>query len=140
MNVNSEITRLNHYNWWFENKRSNYIVFLDGEAYLYLWHELIYDADRKFFIGGWMPVTSKPVHGLIAEVLNWQLLLTKSISSDATWLAIINKQNIFTIFVNERLGFRKVEAGEELGKVISKIFKLSSSNDNFYFYKHNFTS
>jgi spore coat polysaccharide biosynthesis predicted glycosyltransferase SpsG len=140
MNVNSEITRLNHYNWWFENKRSNYIVFLDGEAYLYLWHELIYDADRKFFIGGWMPVTSKPVHSLIAEVLNWQLLLTKSISSDATWLAIINKQNIFTIFVNERLGFRKVEASEELGKVISKIFKLSSSNDNFYFYKHNFTS
>jgi spore coat polysaccharide biosynthesis predicted glycosyltransferase SpsG len=140
MNVNSEITRINHYNWWFENKRSNYIVFLDGKAYLYLWHELIYDADRKFFIGGWMPVTLEPVYGLIAEVLNWQLLLTKSISSDATWLAIINKQNAFTIFVNERLGFRKVEAGEELGKIISKMFKLSSSNDNFYFYKYNFTS
>ena len=140
MNVTSEITRLDHYNWWFDNRRSNYIVSLDGEAYLYIWHELIFDADGKFFIGGWMPMTSKPVYGLIAEVLNWQLFLTKSISSDATWLAIINKQNTFTIFVNERLGFKKVEASEELAKVISKIFKLSSSDDKFYFYRYNFIS
>jgi hypothetical protein len=140
MNVTLEITRLDHYNWWFDNRRSNYIVLLDGEAYLYLWHELIFEADRKFFIGGWMPMTSKPVYGLIAEVLSWQLFLTKSISSDATWLAIINKQNTFTIFVNERLGFKRVEVGEDLAKVISKIFKLSSSDDNFYFYRYNFTS
>jgi len=139
MSSTKQISKLSHYNWWFENTRSNYVLHLDNKPYLYLWHQLIIENNKEIFIGGWMPMTSKLSPLVIIDALSWQLQLSQSISKDAIWLAIINKENIFTNFINDRLGFKNIDNESELKDIAAKIFNLSSNNENFYFYKYNFT-
>jgi hypothetical protein len=140
MSSTKQISKISHYNWWFENTRSNYVLHIDNKPHLYLWHQLITENDKEIFIGGWMPMTSKLSPFVIIDALSWQLQLSQSISKDAIWLAIINKENAFTNFINDRLGFENIDNQSELRNIAAKIFNLSSNNENFYFYQYNFTS
>lgn len=140
MSSTKEIPKLTHYNWWFENTRSNYVLYLDNKPHLYLWHQLIIDDKKNIFIGGWMPMTLKPSPLFIIDALNWQLHLTHSVSKDAIWLAIINKENTFTNFINERLGFENIDENIEMKNKTIKIFNITSNIENFYFYQYKFTS
>jgi len=140
MSSTKEISKLSHYNWWFENTRSNYVLQLDNKPHLYLWHQLIIENGKQIFIGGWMPMTSKLSPLVIIDALSWQLQLTQSISKDAIWLAIINKENTFTNFINVRLGFENIDKQSELRNLAEKIFKLSPNNENFFFYRYSLTN
>ena len=140
MSSTKQISKISHYNWWFENTRSNYVLHIDNKPHLYLWHQLITENDKEIFIGGWMPMTSKLSPLVIIDALSWQLQLSQSISKDAIWLAIINKENAFTNFINDRLGFENIDNQNELRNIAAKIFNLSSNNENFNFYQYNFTS
>ena len=140
MSTTKEISRISHYNWWFENTRSNYVLYVDNKPQLYLWHQLLLEKDLEIFVGGWMPMSSTLSPFLIIDALNWQLQLTQSISKDAIWLAIINKHNTFTNFINDRLGFKKIDDQSEMKTLATQIFNVSSNSDNFFFYQYNFTS
>jgi hypothetical protein len=140
MSSTKEISKLSHYNWWFENTRSNYVLQIDNKPHLYLWHQLIIENGKQIFIGGWMPMTSKLSPLVIIDALSWQLQLTQSISKDAIWLAIINKENTFTNFINIRLGFENIDKQSELRNLAEKIFKLSPNNENFFFYRYSLTN
>lgn len=140
MSTTKVIPRISHYNWWFENTRTNYVLYFDNRPQLYLWHQLILENDLEIFIGGWMPMSPTLSPFLIIEALNWQLQLTRSISKEAIWLAIINKQNMFANFINDRLGFKKINDQNEMKTLITKIFDLSTNSEDFFFYQHNFTS
>jgi hypothetical protein len=140
MSSTKEISKLSHYNWWFENTRSNYVLHLDNKPHLYLWHQLIIENNEEIFVGGWMPMTSKLSPLVIIDALNWQLKFTHSLSKDAIWLAIINKENAFTNFINARLGFENIDDQSEMKNKAVKIFNIASNIENFYFYQYNFTS
>ena len=138
MMVNSEvISKLSHYNWWFENKRTGFIYEVSNAPSAYLWHEQVHIGDLSFFIGGWIPLVDNLPPLALFTIIDWQIQLTKSINSDAKWLAVINKKNVFTQFINVKLGFREVKSNHPLYKVATKVFKVDERLFNFYQYEFN---
>lgn len=136
--VNSEvISKLSHYNWWFNNKRTSFIHEINTIPSAYLWHEQLNSDDLNFFIGGWIPLVDNLPPLALFTIIDWQIQLTKSINSDAKWLAVINKKNVFTQFINVKLGFREVKSNHPLYKVATKVFKVDERLFNFYQYEFN---
>lgn len=136
--VNSEvISKLSHYNWWFENKRTGFIHEINTIPSAYLWHEQLHTDDLSFFIGGWIPLVENLPPLALFTIIDWQIQLTKSINPHAKWLAVINKKNVFTQFTNIKLGFKEIKSNHPLYKVATKVFKVDERSFNFYQYEFN---
>lgn len=131
------IPKLSHYNWWFENERSSFIYELNSNPSVYLWHEQFADNRLDYFIGGWIPLVKNLPPLSLFTILDWQIQFTKSINSHAKWLAVINKKNVFTQFVNNKLGFKKITLNDPLYKVATKKFNVDEQDFNFYKYEFN---
>jgi spore coat polysaccharide biosynthesis predicted glycosyltransferase SpsG len=138
MMVDSEvISKLSHYNWWFENKRTGFIYEVSNAPSAYLWHEQVDTGDLSFFIGGWIPLIENFPPLALFTILDWQIQLTKSINPNAKWLAVINKKNVFTQFTNMKLGFKEINSNDALYKVATKVFKVDERSFTFYQYDLN---
>jgi hypothetical protein len=136
--VNSEvISKLSHYNWWFNNKRMSFIYEINTIPSAYFWHEQLSADSLSFFIGGWTPLVENLPPLALFTIIDWQIQLTKSINSHARWLAVINKKNIFTQFANVKLGFKEIKSNHPLYKVVTKAFKVDDRLFNFYQYEFN---
>lgn len=136
--VNSEvISKLSHYNWWFENKRTGFIHEINAIPSAYLWHEQLNSDNVSLFIGGWIPLVENLPPLTLFTIIDWQIQLTKSINPHAKWLAVINKKNVFTQFTNIKLGFKEIKSNHPLHKIATKIFKVDEQLFNFYQYEFN---
>ena len=136
--VNSAvIPKLSHYNWWFNNKRMSFIHEINTIPSAYLWHEQLNFDDLSLFIGGWIPLVENLPPLALFTIIDWQIQLTKSINSDAKWLAVINKKNVFTQFTNVKLGFKEIKSNHPLYRAATKVFKVDEKLFNFYQYEFN---
>ena len=136
--VNSEvISKLSHYNWWFENKRTGFIYEINNIPSVYLWHEQLHIDNLSFFIGGWIPLVENLPPLTLFTIIDWQIQLTKLINPYAKWLAVINKKNIFTQFTNIKLGFKEINSNHPIYKLATKVFKVDKQSFNFYKYEFN---
>jgi spore coat polysaccharide biosynthesis predicted glycosyltransferase SpsG len=124
-----KISKIEHYIWWFENKRSNYILSWGNKVSMYIWHELI-EIPKPYWIGGWMPIVGTLDVRQIIEAIQWQFKETAK-NKKYPWLAVVHETNQSVIFVSQRLGFREVEKDSIEFNDAKKVFKFDSSKSSF---------
>ena len=87
--INSEkINRLDHYIWWFNEKKNIFYFCRKKKIRLYLFHKKIKIDNKIYYYGGWFTSRSKVLLKDIISVIKWQILKYKKFK----WLAIIKKE------------------------------------------------
>lgn len=132
MTITDQISRVEHYTWWFSKKRDSYLMSdLEGPL-LYVWHESCQIDGRIYLIGGWFAASDRVNFSHAQLVLEWQLQLTKEQFGDATWLAVINKENRFVNLLNQRAGFSLLSPEDPDYPITKRLFpKASEFEFNF---------
>lgn len=127
MTVRQHISRIEHYNWWFNNDRHCYVLRKNGAAMLYIWHQLKIEKGQQYLIGGWFIANNDCGLELSALALEWQLQHCRKHHPDAIWLAIINKENKYVNLLNSMHGFTMVSQNSLEHEAIEKFFPMASS-------------
>lgn len=129
--INSEnIQKIDHYIWWFKNQRNNFIFEWGKYESIYIWHQITEISERRYLIGGWLPLKENVKFDRIALALAWQLKYTEKLYG-LPWLAVINKSNKSTLFLNLRAGFKEVLSSSVEHKDACKIFQLDGKTEMF---------
>ena len=131
MLVSQDIEAIEHYSWWFNTQRDSYVVELDNEVQLYIWHQKISFKNKDYLIGGWFSANEKTGFEIAFSALNWQLDYTNDNFPDATWIAIIKKDNKYVNLLNSYLKFEAVEENSAEFYAIEDYFGKVSSEYNY---------
>ena len=81
-----KIKRLDHYNWWFENKRSSFVLEKNNQVILYFYHYPVLLLNKKYYVSGWFVKDEKCSIQDILYALNWQRKLNIQM-----WLSMVKK-------------------------------------------------
>ncbi|AZZ98968.1 hypothetical protein [Pseudoalteromonas sp. R3] len=129
MTITDRINEVDHYRWWFRQTRDSFVLLQDDEPLLYVWHQCTTIDGQAYLFGGWF-AASDAVNFVHAQlILQWQLTLTLEAFPDATWVAVINKQNRFVNLLNERAGFVALAEDEPGYKAAQQLFPSASHQD-----------
>ncbi|WP_462150964.1 PseG/SpsG family protein [Pseudoalteromonas xiamenensis] len=122
MTITDKIERIDHYGWWFKNRRESYVMYDQSGVLLYVWHQKLVDAEQEFLIGGWFAACDRVNFTHAQLVLDWQLTECKQSYPKATWLAVINKDNRFVNLLNQRAGFVSLHPAMKEFSVTQRLF------------------
>ncbi len=126
------IPNLEHYIWWFINKRETFVYEINDDHKIYFWHELLVYKSKKILIGGWHANRLKTNLYFVLFILKWQLRYLKRNKKNHDWIAVINKRNKWVLALTKLLGYKSVSSKEIFfQQAIKKIFKVSEKK---YFY------
>lgn len=132
-----KIGSLDHYNWWLDNEfksRNTFIYRAEDEVKVYIWHKKIIIKNKSYLVGGW---TTNNKNIKVTDVilsLKWQLNETKKLK--ATWLAVINKKNLFTLRLNKMLGFKLVIEKSYVEKLSKNYFGIKNKDYHILYYDY----
>jgi UDP-2,4-diacetamido-2,4,6-trideoxy-beta-L-altropyranose hydrolase len=132
MQVNTTISTVEHYNWWFNNNRNSYLIEKKGIKELYIWDQKISYKKMEFLIGGWFVCNENTSFDIAAAALQWQLDMTKEKYPTATWIAIIKKSNTYVNTLNKYMGFEEVKKDDIEVEAIKKFFNNPSTKEYNY--------
>ncbi|MFU2508130.1 UDP-2,4-diacetamido-2,4,6-trideoxy-beta-L-altropyranose hydrolase [Pseudoalteromonas sp. ASV78] len=122
MTITKNIDQLDHYCWWFANRRDSFVMEVKGKSLLYVWHQLYEIEQQSYLIGGWFAASDDVNFAHAQLVLDWQLKETGQTYPNAIWVAVINKDNKFVNLLNQRAGFRSIEGDAKKMAVTQHLF------------------
>jgi spore coat polysaccharide biosynthesis predicted glycosyltransferase SpsG len=125
----SEISKLDHYTWWFNTKRQSYLLYESNVPQLYIWHESVVVDDKTFLIGGWFVVEKETNFQSALVALQWQLKHCEEHLADTPWIAVIHKDNQFVQLLNKYLGFEEIPATHAYNSVCQSLFPHAESDE-----------
>jgi UDP-2,4-diacetamido-2,4,6-trideoxy-beta-L-altropyranose hydrolase len=132
MTLQQKIPQLDHYLWWFKQTRDNYCLIQQVEkeqkVKLYIWHSTFED---DYLYGGWFTCEENIGLPLAMMILKWQLAYCKKRFPEATWLAVIHKENKFVNLLNQYMGFTKTPEGSNAYRITQQIFPSADNRFNF---------
>lgn len=132
MSVSELVRRVEHYAWWLQNQRENFVLQHNAENMLYIWHQREHFENRQFLFGGWFVASEACSFDLTALALSWQLEHCEQQYPQATWVAIINKDNRYVNLLNSLHGFKAVAAHSHEARAIEHFFpKANREQFNF---------
>ncbi|TMO32598.1 pseudaminic acid biosynthesis protein PseG [Pseudoalteromonas sp. S4488] len=132
MTITKDIDQLDHYCWWFANRRDSYVMEVKGKPLLYVWHQLYEIEQQNYLIGGWFAASDDVNFAHAQLVLDWQLKESEQTYPDAMWVAVINKENKFVNLLNQRAGFKSI-AGDAKKMAVTQHLFPNASIDDFNF-------
>ena len=118
-----KIKRLDHYNWWFESKRSSFVLEKNNQVILYFYHYPVLLLNKKYYVSGWFVKDEKCSIQDILYALNWQRKLNIKM-----WLSTVKKNNKVALRYNKYLGWNKLTENNRLSKEIKKKFIIKGFN------------
>lgn len=130
-----EIPKLSHYHWWLNTQRRSFLLAKEGEEKLYIWDQLKSFEGEEYLIGGWFVCHENTVHTDAMMALDWQLKVCDQDYPNATWIAVIHRQNRYVKLMNDYLGFKEIPEDSDYKKVVSEFFSSASKDEFFYVYK-----
>ncbi|MCG9760319.1 MULTISPECIES: UDP-2,4-diacetamido-2,4,6-trideoxy-beta-L-altropyranose hydrolase [Pseudoalteromonas] len=122
MTITEAIPTLGHYKWWHQNQRENFVVELDGNPLIYIWHQSLEQNGQTYLYGGWFSALEQVNFAYVQLALNWQLKLCEEEYPDGIWLAVIHKDNKFVNLLNQHNGFKAIEVDSPHFQVTQSIF------------------
>jgi hypothetical protein len=131
MVINKPIKFVNHFIWWFTNKREIFFYKINKEERIYFYQEIIQYKNKKYLIGGWHSNSKKVNLIHVLYFLKWQLYKNKKRKLNYDWVAVVKKNNSWILKLVKFLGYELVNKNEVYNKVIKNHFKVSVKN---YFY------
>lgn len=130
----SQISRSEHYRWWFTHERESYLLIYDSTRMLYIWHQLEKYLGKNYLLGGWFVCTEDCTFNIVAAALKWQIDYSCEHHPDANWIAVIKKSNKYVQLLNRYMGFVHVKTNSDADEAIQHFFKMAS-NDDFEYVK-----
>ena len=130
--INSnKIEFINHFIWWFTNKREIFYYKINRTQIIYFWHEIIKFKNRKFIIGGWHSNSRKInlIHVLYA--LKWQFKYNEKNNIKYDWIAVVKNNNRWILKLTRYLGYEAVKHDSIHDKAIKKNFKVKRKDFHF---------
>ena len=131
----NKIPRLNHYVWWFNNKRTSFVMTIDKKKKIYLWQELIAFKKKKYLIGGWHSNVNKINLFYVLYFLKWQLNYNKLKKITHDWIAVVKRNNKWILKLTTYLGYKMVKENDKEYEVIIKKFNVKFKNFFFLYLK-----
>jgi UDP-2,4-diacetamido-2,4,6-trideoxy-beta-L-altropyranose hydrolase len=134
MTIQTEIKPLEHYLWWFNNRRESYVLYQNELPLLYIWHQdylhqgSLYQ-DKQYLYGGWFTAQGNVPFNIAILALKWQLEYTQTIFPQGHWLAVINKENKFVNLLNQYMGFSKTDTEQESFLITQKFFPQALTSE-----------
>ncbi len=127
----SKIKKLDHYLWWFENKRKSYVLTRNGLKILYFYEESLFTLKNvEYKLSGWFACSKNCTIKEILYALNWQRYKYKK---NIKWLSFIKNSNKLSIKLSKYIGWNIVKSKDHS---ISKLKTLLNiKKNNFIFYK-----
>lgn len=124
------INRLEHYNWWFENKRKIFFYQINKDQKIFFWDQVIVNNKKKFIVGGWHSNFSNINLYIILFIQNWQINRLRKLK--LPWIAVVKKNNKSVYKLCKYLGYNKIDSKkDDWFCIINKFFGVSFKN--FYF-------
>ncbi|NVK17398.1 MAG: UDP-2,4-diacetamido-2,4,6-trideoxy-beta-L-altropyranose hydrolase [Methylocystaceae bacterium] len=128
----SEINRIDHFCWWFDAKRENFLLKKKGKPCLYIWHEQIMFEQLSFLVGGWFVCSEQTDFQDALIALNWQLEHCDKINPDVPWIAVINKHNKYVKLMNDYVGFKEIDPHHPYYQATANYFKDADPKEFHY--------
>ena len=125
----SEISKLDHYTWWFNTKRQSYLLHESKVPQLYIWHESVVVDDKTFLVGGWFVVEKETNFQSALVALQWQLKHCEEHFPNTPWVAVIQKDNKFVQLLNKYLGFEEIPATHAYNSVCQSLFPRANIDE-----------
>ena len=115
----NKIKRIDHYNWWFENiKLNKYCLIKKQRKIIYFWLKKFNKNKKKYFFSGWWPIENK------LEIIDFIYITKKllGLSKNHIHVAIISKDNKFSIKLHHYFKFKEIKKGSNLYLRILKLY------------------
>ena len=130
--INSnKIEFINHFIWWFTNKREIFYYKISKTKIIYFWHEIIKFKNTKFVIGGWHSNSRKINLFYVLYALKWQFEYNKKKNINYDWIAVVKKNNKWILKLTRYLGYETVKNDSLHYKAIKKNFKVKRKDFHF---------
>jgi spore coat polysaccharide biosynthesis predicted glycosyltransferase SpsG len=127
---------LNHFYWWLKTQRQSFkLISAQNQTTLYIWHELKVVDSKNFLIGGWFVANEQVGIQEAMFALDWQIKNCEREYPDATWIAVIDRQNKTVKRLNDYFGFKEIDPSSRYYPITKKLFPLADETDFFYVYK-----
>ncbi|MCF6440368.1 pseudaminic acid biosynthesis protein PseG [Pseudoalteromonas luteoviolacea] len=132
MTITDSIKSIDHYTWWFNNQRHSFVLEDNGLPLIYVWHQVYRHKDTEYLYGGWFAASDKVNFVHAQMVLKWQLAYCEALHPNATWVAVINKENKFVNLLNQKEGFIQADKASDEFLVTQIIFPQASEEEFNY--------
>ena len=131
--ISKKIDIINHYKWWFSNKRNFYFYQTASNKFIYFWSEVNFFRKKNYCTCGFHLDDKINIVDLITAYKNFLKLLKKKYKFPI--IGVTEKKNLFLIKINENLGFKKI-----INKKNSKYtflrnkYKIKDKSNNYIFF------
>lgn len=127
-----KIKTIDHYIWWFLNKRESFVASTNSKTKIYFWHQVINYQQEKYCIGGWHSNSSNLNMLEILYILKWQLKYLIQNKKNYTWVAVTKKNNKAIMSLTSLLGYKTVSHRDsKFIRIIKKTFKVKRNEYRF---------
>ena len=130
-----EISNLDHYTWWFTNKREIYFYETKKNKIIFFWQQKMNYKNYNFYIGGWHSNYKNTNLFDILYVLKWLLKKNEIKKKNYDWLAIVKRKNNSILKLTKYMGYYEIfNKNDYFYKLIKKTFKPKTNQ--FHFLRH----
>ena len=131
----NKIKSVNHYTWWFSNKRDIYCYEIDKSHKIFFCYKVCSSKKIKFIVGGWHSNQKKTNLIHILYFQKWQITNKKKLG--LSWIAVVKKNNKKILELCKYLGYELVSTKDiKTHKLIKNFFKIPSKEFYFLELKH----
>ena len=127
------IDYIDHFIWWFTNKREIFFYKLNKKKKIYFYQEVIKYQKKKYLIGGWHSNSNQIDIMHVLYFLKLKFKNNKKRKLNYDWIAVVKKNNPWILKLTKYLGYTKVQKGELHYRVIKNYFCVDEKR--FYFLK-----
>tara|TARA_Y100000590_G_C15177967_1_gene810056 strand:- start:35 stop:532 length:498 start_codon:yes stop_codon:yes gene_type:complete len=131
--ISKKIDIINHYNWWFNNKRNFYFYQTKNKKNFYFWSEINFFKKKSYCTCGFHLDDKINILDVIIIYKKFLKLLKKKYKFPI--IGVTEKKNLFLIKINENLGFKKIINKKSSQYIfLKKKYNLKKNSNNYIFF------
>ena len=128
LSISKKVKIIDHYIWWFSNKREFQIFEFANKRLIYFWYQKFSFNNKFFWTCGFHVESNTNLNEIIKSYSKFLRFLKKK--SRIPVVGIIVKNNIFLKKLNQDLGFKKINNTQEISyKAVKKFYNIKKSSN-----------
>ncbi len=132
LSVSKKVKLIDHYIWWFSNKRKFQVYELSNKKLIFFWYQKFYFKKKCFWTCGFHVDSNSNLNEIIKSYSNFLKFLKKKKKIPVVGLII--KKNIFLKKLNQDLGFANIQSSSDrVYQAIKKFYKIKDTSNYIFF-------
>lgn len=128
LSISKKVRLVDHYIWWFSNKREFQIYELSNKKLIFFWYQKFLFKNNFFWSCGFHVDSNSNLTDIIKSYSNFLKFLKKR--KKIPIVGIVIKKNIFLKKLNQDLGFERVEnKHDKIYQAIKKFYNVKNSSN-----------